>query len=160
MYASAKELSRFVDKVLKATGATKVDIVGHSEGSVLPRLYFKYLDGVAKTASVQYGTTLDGIASILKARGLFDLPQGLLSPLCMACFQLIKGSSLLNDLNRGSDAYPEVIYLMLVSKFDEFVTPYTSGFLKTTGPNIFNVKLQSLCPRDFSGHLEQLDDHK
>ncbi|KAF9175603.1 hypothetical protein BGX21_003205 [Mortierella sp. AD011] len=93
MYASAKELSRFVDKVLKTTGATKVDIVGHSEGPVLSRLYFKYLDGVAKTGT-------------------------------------------------------------------RFVTPYTSGFLKTAGPNVFNTKLQSLCPYDFSGHLEQLHDRK
>ncbi|KAF9350955.1 hypothetical protein BGX26_010922 [Mortierella sp. AD094] len=155
---SAKELSDFVDKVLSATGATKVDILGHSEGSTLPRIYLKYFNGAAKTGSIQYGTTLDGITIILKAAGLFNLLQDDLSLVCKACFQLVTGSSLLNDVNKGGDTYPEVKYLMLVSRADEFITPYTSGFLKTTGPNVFNVELQSLCPLDFPGHLEQLTD--
>jgi len=34
---SAKELDTFVDKVLEATGATQVDLIGHSEGTVVPR---------------------------------------------------------------------------------------------------------------------------
>lgn len=39
----------FVDKILAATGAPKVDIVGHSEGSLLMREYLKFNNGRAKT---------------------------------------------------------------------------------------------------------------
>lgn len=34
---SAKELDAFVNKVLEATSATQVDVIGHSEGTVVPR---------------------------------------------------------------------------------------------------------------------------
>ncbi|OZJ02215.1 hypothetical protein BZG36_04723, partial [Bifiguratus adelaidae] len=38
------QLRKFVDKVLKATNTTQVDMVGHSEGGLMPRYYFKFLD--------------------------------------------------------------------------------------------------------------------
>ncbi|KAF9342294.1 hypothetical protein BGX34_008416, partial [Mortierella sp. NVP85] len=46
---SAYEVSDFVDQVLASTGASKVDLLGHSEGSTLTRVYLKYNNGVTKT---------------------------------------------------------------------------------------------------------------
>lgn len=48
MAVSAQDLSNFVDQVLNATGASKVNIFGHSEGSIVPRYYLKFLGGAAK----------------------------------------------------------------------------------------------------------------
>jgi pimeloyl-ACP methyl ester carboxylesterase len=45
MEQSARQLAAFVDKVRDATGADKVDIVGHSEGSLMPDYYVKFLGG-------------------------------------------------------------------------------------------------------------------
>src|SRR5436190_7468470 len=50
MEQSAVQLSAFVNRVLKSTGARKVDIVGHSEGATMPDYYIEYLGGAAKVA--------------------------------------------------------------------------------------------------------------
>ena len=43
--ASANTLKAFTDKVLAATGARKVSMVGHSQGGMMPRYYVKFLGG-------------------------------------------------------------------------------------------------------------------
>jgi hypothetical protein len=42
---SAQTLKAFTDKVLTATGARKVSMVGHSQGGMMPRHYIKFLGG-------------------------------------------------------------------------------------------------------------------
>ena len=46
LHASAKALGKFVNMVLKRTGAPKVDFIGHSQGGgVLPNAYIKWYGG-------------------------------------------------------------------------------------------------------------------
>ncbi|KAG0049813.1 hypothetical protein BGZ83_005370 [Gryganskiella cystojenkinii] len=52
MENSAAQLATFVDQVLASTGSTKVDLVGHSEGSMMPRYYLKFLNGASKVVLV------------------------------------------------------------------------------------------------------------
>src|SRR5438128_1772103 len=67
---SAAELSAFVDNVLAATGAAKVDLVGHSQGGMMPRYYLKNLGGAAKVGVLiglspsNHGTTLNGLFTL------------------------------------------------------------------------------------------------
>jgi triacylglycerol lipase len=48
---SAAQLRDFVARVLAATGARKVSLVGHSQGGMMPRYYINFLGGASKVAA-------------------------------------------------------------------------------------------------------------
>jgi triacylglycerol esterase/lipase EstA (alpha/beta hydrolase family) len=147
----AVELAAFVDKVLAATGSSTVDIVGHSQGGMMPRYYLKYLGGAAKVDKLvalspsNHGTTADGLAQ------LPGVPYLLTTGVGPAVEDQLVGSAFLQGLNAGGDTVPGVTYTVIQSAYDEVVTPYTSAFL--TGPNVTNILLQDQCPADVSEHL-------
>ncbi|KAF9097017.1 hypothetical protein BGX23_009935 [Mortierella sp. AD031] len=64
MEKSTQELSDFVNRVLNVTRASKVDIVGHSQGSLIPRYWMKNLGGVTKVRKFA-GLSL-GLIEIIK----------------------------------------------------------------------------------------------
>ena len=67
---SANELKSFVNFVLSTTGASKVDLVGHSQGGMMPNYYVKFLGGAPKVHSIvalapdNHGTTLSGLVTL------------------------------------------------------------------------------------------------
>jgi triacylglycerol esterase/lipase EstA (alpha/beta hydrolase family) len=79
---SAEQLASFVKQVLGATGARKVDLVGHSQGGMMPRYYLRFLGGATKVhtlvelAPSNHGTTVDGLftlANFLGASSFFGV---------------------------------------------------------------------------------------
>ncbi len=160
---SAGELAAFVERVLAATRAAKVDLVGHSQGGMMPRYYLKFLGGAEKVHSLvglspsNHGTTVDGVKSLLALlpggpeTGALELACG---PSCEEQFQ---GSAFLTNLNAGGDTVPGVSYTVIETSYDEVVTPYTSAFL--AGPAVTNIELQQQCPLDASEHLATPFDH-
>ncbi|ADJ43085.1 lipase [Amycolatopsis mediterranei S699] len=162
MRDSAAQLGRFVDRVRSTTGAAKVDIVGHSEGSTMPAYYLKY-GGAAKVArfvgfGANYrGTTLGGLDALAKAL-LTSVPElgAVLRTACGACTEYLAPSAFLDDLARGGVHVPGPTYTSIVSKYDEVVTPYTSGILGEPGTT--DIVLQDFCAGDASGHLSQAAD--
>lgn len=157
--ASAGQLSAFIDGVLSATGAAKVDIVGHSQGGMMPRYYLDFLGGAAKVDALvglspsNHGTNLDGLFGLLNA---FPGGSSFLASLCEACTQQAAGSSFLTNLNAGGDTVPGVRYTVIATRYDEVVTPYTSQFL--SGPAVTNITLQDQCGLDFADHLAVIYD--
>lgn len=74
---SAKSTASFVDAVLQSTGASQVDLVGHSQGGVVARYYAAFEGGVNEQdpekskvgkiitlGATNHGTTLTGLADL------------------------------------------------------------------------------------------------
>ncbi|WP_055492639.1 triacylglycerol lipase [Streptomyces sp. TP-A0356] len=151
---SAEQLQTFVDKVLAATGTAKADIVGHSQGGMMPRYYLKFLGGAGKVNALvgiapdNHGTTLNGLANLLP---YFPGAQDLLSTATPGLADQVAGSAFIAKLNAGGDTVPGVHYTVIATKYDEVVTPYSSQFL--SGSDVRNVLLQDLCAVDLSEHV-------
>lgn len=155
MEQSSHELDAFVRGVLGATHATQVDLVGHSEGTVMPQYWLWKLGGaplvheyVAMTPLYD-GTTFHGIATLeaYDQGGTFATFAG---GYCGSCLEFIKSSAFLTDLYKRGVAAPGVHYTTIMTTHDELVTPYTSGYLHS--PQATNLVVQDICPTDPSEH--------
>lgn len=87
--ATAQDLARFVDGVRAATGADRVDLVGHSQGGLVARQYVKYLGGAATVDNLislgtpHYGTAVANIADFFGGGNCVGV---------LACEQMAVGS--------------------------------------------------------------------
>jgi triacylglycerol esterase/lipase EstA (alpha/beta hydrolase family) len=158
---SAKQLGRFVDRVLAATGASTVDIVGHSQGSLVPAYYAKVLDGQSKLtnyvslAPLWLGTTASGgdrLPAIFERWGLPDTAF----PVCQACGQFVAGSKVIHRVNADGTPYLHgITYTNIGTRYDEQVVPYTQGMVPgQPGYDVTNIVVQDGCEQDRSNHNE------
>lgn len=151
MRTSAVQLQQFVDRVRTSTGAAKVDFVGHSQGTLMPQYYIKYLGGASKVknyvslASLWHGTEVipAQLANLLR----IDASN---VPVCVACGEFNPNSSFMKEVRAGGVASPGVTYTNIVTKYDELVQPYTSGI----EPGMNNIVLQDRCTIDYTEHFE------
>lgn len=155
MDQSSLELAAFVDQVRAATGASHVDFVGYSEGTVMPRHYLerrggaRYVKRSFALAPLWRGTDFHGTSNLgfwtPEARPFREF----MAEYCGSCPQFIKDSPYLNDLNADGEAIPGIDHTNLVTRYDEWVTPYTSGIMADGGTNLV---LQEVCPFNVSDH--------
>lgn len=145
---SAAQLGAFVDRVLASTGAAKVDLVGASEGTFMPQYWLKRLGGAPKVQEyVAFNPLYDGT----EFKGF-----RVLAPVCGACPQIESGSPMVELLKAGGIAAPGVHYTAILSRYDEFVLPFTSGRIDEPGQD--TVVLQDVCPLNLSEHTTTVAD--
>jgi pimeloyl-ACP methyl ester carboxylesterase len=153
---SADEIREFVDRVLRATGAARVDFVGHSEGTVTPRWYLERLGGAAEVRRYVALTPLWRGTNLAHSKLLPD--PGRWGPwfaelgtgrFCAFCSQAVTGSAFLADLNADGEAIPGIEHTNIITRNDELVRPPSSGIMRDGGTNIV---LQDVCPRDHAEH--------
>ncbi|ADC51461.1 lipase, class 2 [Alkalihalophilus pseudofirmus OF4] len=148
---SAIELNEFVDNVLQLTGADKVDIIGHSQGGMMPRYYLKFLGGdkfvenlIAFVPSNHGTTGFFGLEQINS--GAADITS------CLACQQQLVGSEFLEELNKGNETPGNVSYTVISTKTDQVVIPYTSAFLDGPEKQVSNITIQDYYRFNLIGH--------
>jgi triacylglycerol lipase len=165
MEQSARQLKRFVKKVRKATRARRVDIVGHSEGSLMPDWYVKFLGGAKRVrhyvgiTTIWHGTDPGGLASLNQmgqGYGFSEAFQQQISENCQSCYEFLPQSAFIARLRRGGIAVPGVRYTSIVTRNDELVQPYTSGI--EPAPNMTNLVVQDQCPLDQADHVAMAAD--
>lgn len=163
---SAGELGAFIDRVLAATGAEQVDIIGHSQGGMMPRQYLRFGGGAGKIG------TLIGMAPSNHGSGDPDeaeapsrtpawargLLRSLTSSFAPAFAQQSADSSFMQRLNEGGDTVPGVRYVVIQTRYDEIVTPWTSALLD--GPNVTNIVVQDGCEQNRIDHAAIVYDRR
>jgi pimeloyl-ACP methyl ester carboxylesterase len=161
--ASGVQIGSFVNQVLAATGASKVDLVGHSEGAFMSLWVPKVTGFAGKVASVvalappTHGTTFDNLVTAADLFGLGPAAQTLLNYFdCHACAELITGGSAVATLDNGPIAQPGVSYTVIASRTDELVTPTGTAFVEE--PGVTNEYVQDFCPDDPVGHIGEAYD--
>lgn len=142
---SAAQLRDFVDTVRSRTGAKKVDLVGHSQGGMMPRYYVKFLGGA---------TQVDDLVGIVPSNHGTSNPLALVAgaTVCPSCVDQTAGSELLTKLNAAPEAPLGPDYTQIATRYDEVVVPYTSSYLSGSGRYVTNVLLQDACPLNISEH--------
>ncbi len=147
---SAHRLRTIVEKVREATGSRRVDLVGHSQGGMMPRYYLKFLGGAKRVDDlVGIAPSNHGTSMSMQSRGT--------SP-CRACEQQAAGSKFLKRLNRGGDTVPGPDYTVISTKYDEIVTPWQTQYLEGPRARTTNTLLQHVCPTDTIEHDQSPND--
>ena len=162
---SAEELSSFVNNVLSKTKASKVDLVGHSQGGMMPNYYLKFLGGASKVneliglAPSNHGTTLSGVTKLLEVFPFAsEFTTGLLEFLGTPSLpEQEETSAFIKKLfGSGEPVVAGVRYVVIETTHDEVVTPYTNAYL--SGSDVTNITIQNQCPKDPVGHIGMFED--
>lgn len=152
---SANQVAAFVQRVVQATGVSRVDLVGHSQGGLLGEYYLKVLGGAKNVHSfvglspTTHGTTLDGLANLA---AFFPGANQFLGALCQACVDQETGSAFLAPLDSGPIAQAGVGYTVLETTNETVVTPVGSSFIQESG--VRNMFVQSQCANDIVDHAD------
>jgi triacylglycerol lipase len=110
-----KEVKSHIESLEKATGASKVDIIAHSMGSLNTRWYIKFVAG--GEANVDDWASLGGPNHGTETANLC---------FSTACTEMRIGSTFLKELNAGDETPGAVNYGTWWSPCDEFINPDSS----------------------------------
>lgn len=128
-------LAQDIEEILAATGAARVDAIGHSLGGIILRYYIQMLDGdrrVARCITVatphRNGTYASYLVYPLEILGLHPLPPSYQG----AASQLLPGSDLFRLLNSAEgnvSRLARVDFTTVYSLTDELIIPPTNAHL-------------------------------
>jgi len=112
--ATASLIKQKVDSILAATGATKVDIITHSMGTLSARYYTRNLGGDLKVdALVSLGGANHGTST---AYFCFDI----------SCAEMRPNSTFLTNLNSVDETWGDPRYATWATPCDEVINPRSS----------------------------------
>ncbi len=159
---SARQLADFVEEVLRRTGARQVDLVGFSQGGMMPRYYLNALGGGPKVhhfigiAPSNHGVTAQGLLNLARQiPGAVEiLERGAVGEVVPAWPQLQHDHPFQRELADLGETTEGVRHTVIATRYDDVVTPYTSCALEPAeGRHVENIVLQDLDPEDRTAHV-------
>jgi len=120
----AEALGEVAERTAREAGAASVDVVGHSAGGVVARLW------VAEDGGDALARRVVTLGSPHHGTEVADLGAGLAPDACPeACRQLTTDSDVLAALNAGDETPPGPVWVSIWTDGDQVVVPPTSGRL-------------------------------
>lgn len=145
----AEYVVRAIRTMSARAGGRRIDVVGHSQGGMIPRWALKHwpdtrakVDDLVGLASSNYGTQ---VFELLCVTGV-----------CSAAnWQQRTSSRFLAALNAGPDTVPGVSYTQVATRYDEVVVPHTSTFLRSHrgDPQVLDTTVQDVCSSEVVEHF-------
>lgn len=168
---SAVALKLFVEDVLAWSGATQVDLVGHSQGALAARAYIKNYGGeplVDKMISLAGPNAGTGIIPLVEfLTGPLLAPFGVTCESVSPCEQMERGSDFITGLNAGDMTPGDVEYYAFYTNNDELVWYWGTGIFglpaikydnAKLGSGATNIEIGQMCPLRIVGHLGMIID--
>ena len=168
---SALALKVFADEVLTWSGATQVDLVGHSQGVLAARSYVKNYGGQATVGKL---ISLAGPNTGADPTSLSDFftelvltPYDVTCEGVVSCVQMQQDSEFITGLNTGGMTPGNVEYYAFYTKNDEVVwyegegasgLPEIKHDNAELGSGATNIELGEMCPFRIVGHVGMITD--
>ena len=139
---------------MAALTARRVQVVGHSQGGMLPRWSLRFwpdtralVDDLVGLAPSNHGTD----SAIAFCAALQGCPASV--------WQQRSDSNFMSALNRGAETFAGPSYTVAFTRFDEVVVPNQdaqtgSSALRTGTGARSNIRVQDVCPLDRADHFE------
>lgn len=156
---SAQEVSAVVDGVLAATGATEVDLVGHSQGGVVGRYYLNALGGKDKVDQMVLLSSpyaLTGLPVDVAEVARQAIPRDLYDAIIYNGKVVPVGLTFLDPWSVGlaMPLQPSIRYTQITDIADEM--GLLGGMHPPAGAtNATTQYIDAVCPTDFSQHFAQ-----
>jgi hypothetical protein len=146
----AGEYVVFAIRRMHARSDRRVDIIGHSQGGMVPRWALRFWPRTRDMVD-------DLIGMSPSNHGTVDAIPGCAAGCAPAFWQQRTGSNFLRALNSYQETFPGISYTSVYTRTDEVVVPNlgpaASSSLHGGGGRIANVAIQDVCPADVSEHL-------
>jgi pimeloyl-ACP methyl ester carboxylesterase len=146
----AGEYVVYAIRTMYAQAGRKIDIVGHSQGGMVPRWALRFWpDTRAMVADV--------IGMSPSNHGTIDA-QALCAASCApGIWQQRNNSKFIPALNSAQETFPGIAYTSIYTYSDEVLVPnfgpQASSALHGGGGEITNVAIQQICPTDLTEHI-------
>jgi hypothetical protein len=147
---TAGEYVVYAIRTMHARYGRRIDIVGHSQGGMVPRWALRFWPDTRAMVDDLVGLSPSN-------HGTVDANGVCVAPCAPSIWQQRKGARFLAALNSYQETFPGISYTDVYTLTDEVVVPNfgpaASSSLHGGGGAITNVPIQQVCPTDATEHI-------